>query len=474
MIEDNPSDARLINELLSEEKFAEDNIKNVNRLSKGLECLAAGNLDAVLLDLDLPDSHGIETFEKIYSAAPGVPILILTGLKDDAFALEAVGRGAQDYLIKGKFDSALLVRAINYAIERKKLVEAVKRQADLIDLSPDAIIIKKTDDTIAFWSSGAEKLYGYTKDQAIGKKAQLILKTKSTQPFETIAFKLSQDGKWSGELCHQTKSGNELSIQSYWLARFDKHHNVKEIFESDVDITERKNAERLAAIGATAGMVGHDIRNPLQAMTSDVYLAKTELASTPDSEEKRNALGSLEEIEKNIDYINKIVADLQDFARPLIPHAEETDLKLIIDGLLTKNCVPDNVQLTVKVEEDARKIVADPSFINRIIVNLVSNAVQAMPKGGELEIHAFKEVNDVILAVKDTGIGISDKAKAKLFTPLFTTKPRGQGFGLAVIKRMTEALGGTVSFESKEGKGTTFIIRFPFLPKELNGKWTYK
>ena len=97
-----------------------------------------------------------------------------------------------------------------------------------------------------------------------------------------------------------------------------------------------KDSERLAAIGATAGMVGHDIRNPLQAITSDVYLAKTELASTPESEEKKNALESLKEIEKNIDYINKIVADLQDFARPLNPHAEEADLKLIIDDLLCK------------------------------------------------------------------------------------------------------------------------------------------
>jgi phosphoglycerate-specific signal transduction histidine kinase len=80
-----------------------------------------------------------------------------------------------------------------------------------------------------------------------------------------------------------------------------------------------KDSERLAAIGATAGMVGHDIRNPLQAITSDVYLAKTELAGLPESEEKKNSVESLEEIEKNIDYINKIVADLQDFARPLKP-----------------------------------------------------------------------------------------------------------------------------------------------------------
>jgi PAS domain S-box-containing protein len=234
------------------------------------------------------------------------------------------------------------------------------------------------------------------------------------------------------------------------------------------DITDRKylekqlrDSERLAAIGATAGMVGHDIRNPLQAITGDVYLAKTELDSIPESDEKKGVLESLQEIEKNTEYINKIVADLQDFARPLKPNAEETDLKLIIEELLKKNGLPENVKVSVKVEPDARNVVADHTFINRIMYNLVNNAVQAMPNGGKLTIHSYKEANDVIISVKDTGVGIPEAVKGKLFTPMFTTKAKGQGFGLAVIKRMTESLGGTVTFESQEGKGTSFIIRLP-------------
>ena len=234
------------------------------------------------------------------------------------------------------------------------------------------------------------------------------------------------------------------------------------------DVTDRKNIEkqlqekeRLAAIGATAGMVGHDIRNPLQAITGDVFLAKTDLIAIPESEEKTSIQESLSEIEKNVDYINKIVADLQDFARPLKPNVEETDLKLIIDDLLKKNGLPENVKVTVKMETDARKVVADSTFVNRIMYNLVTNAVQAMPKGGKLTIHAFKEAYDTVLMVKDSGVGIPEAAKGKLFTPMFTTKAKGQGFGLAVIKRMTEALGGTVTFESEEGKGTTFFVRLP-------------
>ena len=190
-----------------------------------------------------------------------------------------------------------------------------------------------------------------------------------------------------------------------------------------------KDSERMATIGQTAGMVGHDIRNPLRSITGDVYLAKTELASTPESEEKKNALDSLQEIEKNIDYINKIVADLQDFARPLKPNAEETDLKLIIDELLPKNRLPENVKVSVKVEVEARKVVADSTYINRIMYNLVNNAVQAMPKGGKLTIHVYKEAKGVVISVKDTGVGIPENVKDKLFTPMFTTKSKGKGFG---------------------------------------------
>jgi PAS domain S-box-containing protein len=375
--------------------------------------------------------------------------------------------------------------------ERKKAEEANAKQAELIDLSPDAIIVRKLNGTITFWNKGAEKLYGWTKDEAIGQDLNLLLKTEFPQSLEEIQNTLKMDGKWSGEIVHICKDGSKLVVQSYWLGKIGSDGKILEVLESNVDITyhiqmqfkleesairleeyanqmeelanqratQLKDSERLAAIGATAGMVGHDIRNPLQAITSDVYLAKTELATIPEGEEKNNIQESLTEIEKNIEYINKIVADLQDFARPLNPHVEETDLKRVIDDLLTKNGLPKNINVSVKAETG--KVIADSTFINRIMFNLVNNAIQAMPNGGKLTIHAYKKSNDVIIAVKDTGVGIPEAVKGKLFTPMFTTKAKGQGFGLAVIKRMTEALGGTVSFASQEGKGTTFIVRLP-------------
>jgi signal transduction histidine kinase len=224
---------------------------------------------------------------------------------------------------------------------------------------------------------------------------------------------------------------------------------------------ELRDAERLVTIGQTAGMVGHDIRNPLQAITSDVYLAKSELASIADCEAKEYALESLEEIEKNVAYINKIVGDLQYYAKKLSPLMQSTNLEEIVEAALYKREIPEKIVASCYVEENARTILSDPDFIKRILSNLVGNAVQAMPYGGRLFVNAFMEGEDVVITVEDTGEGIPADVKPKLFTPLFTTKSKGQGFGLAVVKRLTEALGGTVTFESILGNGTKFIIRLP-------------
>ena len=222
-----------------------------------------------------------------------------------------------------------------------------------------------------------------------------------------------------------------------------------------------KDAERLAAIGATAGMVGHDIRNPLQAIIGDVFLAQSDVNSLPASETKDSIIESLNSIQKSVDYVNKIVQDLQDYAKPIRPSVCDTNFNSIIEDVIKRNGIPENVKLQRRLTKGARTIKVDPDLLRRIIGNLVNNAIQAMPEGGKLTIHAQSKKRDVVITVKDTGHGIPEAAKANLFTPLFTTKSKGQGFGLAVVKRMTEAMGGTVTFESEVGKGAEFIIRLP-------------
>ncbi len=234
-----------------------------------------------------------------------------------------------------------------------------------------------------------------------------------------------------------------------------------------------KDSERLATIGATAGMVGHDIRNPLQAITSDLFLLKDELNSFPGYKANKEVAESLEGIERNIDYINKIVADLQDYARPLAPAAHRVNLDALCKEVLSKSVFTKKIKVTCVVEDDVRVIVSDKYLLRRSLSNLASNAVQAMPDGGSLTVHACRQQGDTVITVEDTGVGISEEAKNNLFTPMFTTKSKGQGFGLAVVKRVVETLGGNVTFQSELGKGTKFIIRLP-PTQEINGKDTFK
>ena len=221
-----------------------------------------------------------------------------------------------------------------------------------------------------------------------------------------------------------------------------------------------QDAERLSAIGATAGMVGHDIRNPLQAITNELYLAKKSIEYLP-HHTKAELEESIQSMEDNIVYINKIVADLQDFAKPLNPKREQVDVENAVKDALAIVNIPENVAVSVKIAQNLSPLIADSTMIRRVIVNLAQNAIQAMPEGGNLTITAVYRKRKIVIALQDTGGGIPKEVQPKLFTPLMTTKSKGQGFGLAVVKRMTEAMCGKVSYTSQQEKGTTFTLEFP-------------
>lgn len=221
------------------------------------------------------------------------------------------------------------------------------------------------------------------------------------------------------------------------------------------------NSERLAAIGETAGMVGHDIRNPLQSIIGELYLARTNLTSLPDSHAIEDLKENIGYIEDQIIYVNKIVQDLQDYAKMPQPQLHETDLEKTVQDVLSSMNIPDTITVSYSLEAGFPKINTDPVFLKRILTNLTSNAIQATPNGGKLDITATCKDKKVFITVEDTGVGIPDDVKEKLFKPLFTTKSKGQGFGLAVVKKLIEALEGKVTVESQLGRGTRFTLEFP-------------
>jgi signal transduction histidine kinase len=222
---------------------------------------------------------------------------------------------------------------------------------------------------------------------------------------------------------------------------------------------ELKDKERLAAIGETAGMVGHDIRNPLQAIINELFMARQTMTKYP-SEDTNEALESINLIQEQADYISKIVSDLQDFARPLKPEYVTVKLADLVTSVFQTINIPEKI--TVKVDiQGFPEIKTDPTFIKRVLTNLTNNAIQSMPNGGTLTLAAYKKTEEVTITVSDSGKGIPEEVKPRIFTPLVTTKAKGQGLGLAVVKRLIEALQGNVSFESQQNKGTTFIVKLP-------------
>ncbi len=229
---------------------------------------------------------------------------------------------------------------------------------------------------------------------------------------------------------------------------------------SFLDVDDLRKYQRLANIGETAGMVGHDIRNPLQAITSDIYLINDELKTLPNGKSRTSIEESLESIGQNIVYIDKIVSDLQDYTRTLKPNVQETCLYELVKTILASTNVPKDIQTKIAFDENLL-LKTDSAYLRRVLVNLVINAIQAMPNGGKLTVSAEIHGDRVAIHIQDTGVGIPDEVKPNLFKPLFTTKSKGQGLGLAVVKRLVEGLGGKVGFVSQQGDGTKFTVDLP-------------
>lgn len=237
---------------------------------------------------------------------------------------------------------------------------------------------------------------------------------------------------------------------------------TKELQKSQEKLTK---AQRLATIGELAGMVGHDLRNPLTSINAAAYYLKKRLSSKIDGKVKE----MLHLIENNISYSNKIINDLLDYSKEIKLDLSETSPKSIVTRSLSLVEVPQNVEV-VNLTTNKPKIKVDIAKINRAFINIIKNAFDAMPKGGTLTIKSKQSNDNLDFEFSDTGEGMSRETMEKLWTPLFTTKAKGMGFGLAICKRNIEAHGGSVSVESSLGKGTTVKVTIPVKPKKEGGE----
>lgn len=229
---------------------------------------------------------------------------------------------------------------------------------------------------------------------------------------------------------------------------------------------ELLKAQRLAVIGELAGMVGHDLRNPLTSIAGAQYYLKKRLSLEANGNGKIRDM--LDLIERNIAYSNKIINDLLDYSREIELEISETTPKSLVKEALRIVEIPRNVQV-LDLTKNKPKIRVDVEKVRRVFVNLIRNAVEAMPEGGKITIKSRAKDENLEMAFSDTGVGMSKGTLEKLWTPLFTTKAKGMGFGLAICKRFVEAHGGSISVKSALGKGTTFAVTIPIQPKIKEG-----
>jgi two-component system, NtrC family, sensor kinase len=234
----------------------------------------------------------------------------------------------------------------------------------------------------------------------------------------------------------------------------------KKVEDKTKQLSEAQNklfrAERLAIIGQMASMVAHDLRSPLTAIkNASFYFHRKDNFKEDQTFQKIVGL-----IDEGLDNASKIVDDLLDYSRDIVLEKQNVNLKEFISNSLSFSRLVNNIHLINSVSGSIQ-VNVDQHKMKRVIINLVNNAVDAMPEGGEINIQSSVKEDSVQISIIDNGKGISKENLSKLWQPLFTTKSRGIGLGLVICKRFVEAHGGQLDVESVEGKGSTFKITLP-------------
>lgn len=244
LVEDNPGDAGLIEDMLEEFSSFPYELKNAVTLNEGLNLLKENSFDVILTDLGLPDSDGIDTFLEIHARNSRIPIIILTGMNDERIGINAVKQGAQDYLVKGQVDGKLLIRSIQYSIERKKSEEKIKNLANVVESSNDAIITKSLEGIITSWNKGAEQIYRYSAEETLGKPANFLIPSALNNESKRLVEMVKR-----GEKVHQyetsrlRKDGRIIDVSMTLSPIFDISGELAAVSIIARDITESKKAE---------------------------------------------------------------------------------------------------------------------------------------------------------------------------------------------------------------------------------------
>jgi PAS domain S-box-containing protein len=494
VVEDNASDVRLLREMFSKERPGSFELKHLLRMGEAEAHLAKGGVDIVLLDMGLPDGHGLDTVRRSLAAAPGVPVIVLTGLDDETLATQAMREGAQDYLIKGQIENRALPRALRHAIERHELDQRLRDQQfytrSLIESNIDALMTIDARGIITDVNKQMEALTGCARDELIGQ----AFKHQFTDPDRAeagITRVLGETKLTDYELTVRAQNGTETVVSYNATTFYDREKRLQGVFAAARDITERKRfecalqeknieLEKAKALAEDANRaksdflssMSHEIRTPMNAILG---MAEMLWESHLDTDQRQY----VEVFRRAGSHLLLLINEILDLAKIEAGHLEmelvRFDLEEVVEHVVELTAVKARakglVMLSHLSPDVPTSLMGDPTRLSQILVNLLGNAVK-FTNSGEVVLtirnDESREAGRIDFAIRDTGIGVpSDKLENifRDFTQADTSTTRkygGTGLGLGISRRLVEAMGGQLTATSAVGKGSTFRFSAQF------------
>jgi PAS domain S-box-containing protein len=467
LVEDNAVDAKLITALLRSPSIQ---CSHVMRLDEALVRLGSDHPDVILLDLNLDDSAGYETFHRVRQATARAAILVLSGSNDEELAIKTVREGAQDYIVKGSFDGQLLLRSIRYAIERKKSEEAL-RQSEvtvraIFENSLDGILIFEDSGKCIEANAALAALVGVPRDQLIGNRVCDLCEAGLEELWAGVAG--TKSGR--GEFWMQRKNGTRRLVDYCFTANIlpGQHLTVwRDVTEQKSVEEQLRDSQKMEAVGRLAGGVAHDFNNILGIISGHAELLES---SARGQAERVRAEKIISATEKASSLTRQLLA----FGRKQVMSLKLLDLSAVLEGVSSMvDCLMGaEVQISIQAKQNLGLVRADQSQLEQVIMNLATNAREAMPEGGTLTItideyqcdedHCDLPAGEYIcFAMSDTGVGMTEEIQARIFEPFFTTRKGGSGLGLSTVYGIVKQSGGYIRVKSAPNQGTTFSICLP-------------
>ena len=370
---------------------------------------------------------------------------------------------------------------LNNDITSRRLAEDVlRRQANLLEQTHDAIIVWEFRNNIIFWNRAAENLYGYSREEAIGRLSHELLQTKHPMPTQLFEAHLEREGHWTGELTQTARDGREILVDS-------RHVVVREpdgrtlVLETSRDITERRRTEeslqqaqanlarvnRVMLVGEMTASIAHEVNQPIGAVVTSAGACMRWLAAQPPEMEK--ARQALERIIRDGSRAGEVIRRVRALVKKVPPH---TDLFNINDAILEIIALTENelqkhqIEVRAELSNSMPLVPADRVQMQQVILNLIVNAIDAMSsinnRTRELVLNSGESTsNEVFVEVRDSGIGLDDMNLNQMFDSFYSTKPEGIGMGLSISRAIVEAHGGRLWATPNEPYGAVFRFVLP-------------